>query len=370
MTGSPIPVASRSRGLTVVSAVGRRWHALGRSAPCEIAAEVDDAVSVLPPRRLRVVDSREADDGQLIRRRRSCPDCGKRFTTVEEAVLAVVKRSGVTEPFSRPKVMTGVRKACQGRPVDEDALALLAQRVEETIRARGAAEVPSHEVGLAILGPLRELDEVAYLRFASVYRSFDSLDDFEREIAALRAGREQSRGDGGRAGAGRGRPSRARGRADAGTAMQTAQSWSMVSPAVRRAGEGDGMTGAVGTIGANGRGAGRRAAGGLARRAGLHDRGRPPVRRGDLGAPRRRDDELARRLDQLRAARRRVPDVLVRQRGEHRHHQVLPRRRRHPRRASGACASSSTGWCTPTARRARRTATSPAPATPRSSSTS
>jgi len=135
----------------------------------------------------RVVDSREADDGQLIRRRRSCPECGKRFTTVEEAVLAVVKRSGVTEPFSRTKIVSGVRKACQGRPVDDDALALLAQRVEESVRARGAAEIPSHEVGLAILGPLRELDEVAYLRFASVYRSFDSLGDFEREIAALRS---------------------------------------------------------------------------------------------------------------------------------------------------------------------------------------
>ncbi len=134
----------------------------------------------------RVVDSREADDGQIIRRRRSCPQCGKRFTTVEEAVLAVVKRSGVTEPFSRNKIMSGVRKACQGRPVDDDALALLAQRVEESIRARGVAEVPSHEVGLAILGPLRELDEVAYLRFASVYRSFESLADFEREIAVLR----------------------------------------------------------------------------------------------------------------------------------------------------------------------------------------
>ena len=134
----------------------------------------------------RVVDSREAEDGQLIRRRRSCPQCGKRFTTVEEAILAVVKRSGVTEPFSRSKIMSGVRKACQGRPVDDDALALLAQSVEETIRARGVAEVPSHDVGLAILGPLRELDEVAYLRFASVYRSFESLADFEREIAALR----------------------------------------------------------------------------------------------------------------------------------------------------------------------------------------
>lgn len=135
----------------------------------------------------RVVDSRETDEGQAIRRRRSCPQCGRRFTTVETAVLAVVKRSGVTEPFSRHKIISGVRKACQGRPVDDDAIALLAQKVEETVRAKGVVEVPSHEVGLAILGPLRELDEVAYLRFASVYRSFESLDDFEREIQALRA---------------------------------------------------------------------------------------------------------------------------------------------------------------------------------------
>ncbi len=139
----------------------------------------------------RVVDSREASDGDAIRRRRSCPQCGRRFTTVEETSLAVVKRSGVTEPFSRAKVVSGVRKACQGRPVPEDALAQLAQQVEETIRAAGAAEVPAHEVGLAILTPLRELDEVAYLRFASVYRAFESLADFEAEITALRAGRVQ-----------------------------------------------------------------------------------------------------------------------------------------------------------------------------------
>src|SRR5256714_4616737 len=138
----------------------------------------------------RVVDSREQDEGQVIRRRRACPDCGRRFTTVEEATLAVIKRSGVTEPFSRTKVITGVRRACQGRPVDEDALALLAQRVEDAVRATGCAEIPSNEVGLAILGPLRELDEVAYLRFASVYRSFESLADFEQEIATLRAARE------------------------------------------------------------------------------------------------------------------------------------------------------------------------------------
>jgi transcriptional repressor NrdR len=141
-----------------------------------------------------VVDSREVDEGQVIRRRRSCSHCNRRFTTVEEAVLAVVKRSGVTEPFSRDKVISGVRRACQGRPVDEDRLAQLAHRVEESIRSTGAAEIPSHEVGLAILGPLRELDEVAYLRFASVYRSFSSVEDFEKEIAELKRAEQISPG--------------------------------------------------------------------------------------------------------------------------------------------------------------------------------
>jgi len=135
----------------------------------------------------RVVDSREVDEGAAIRRRRACPACGRRFTTVEAAALSVVKRSGVTEPFSRPKVLAGVRKACQGRPVPEDLLARLAQEVEDTVRATGGAEVAAHEVGMAILAPLRALDEVAYLRFASVYRCFDSLADFELEIEALRS---------------------------------------------------------------------------------------------------------------------------------------------------------------------------------------
>jgi transcriptional repressor NrdR len=98
-----------------------------------------------------------------------------------------VKRSGATEPFSREKVIAGVRKACQGRPVNDDDLALLAQRVEEALRSDGQAEVEAQEVGMAILAPLRELDEVAYLRYASVYRNFASLEDFEGEIALLRA---------------------------------------------------------------------------------------------------------------------------------------------------------------------------------------
>jgi transcriptional repressor NrdR len=189
----------------------------------------------------RVVDSREAEDGQIIRRRRSCPECGRRFTTVEEAVLAVVKRSGVTEPFSRTKIVAGVRKACQGRPVDEDAIALLAQKVEETVRARGAAELPSHEVGLAILAPLRELDEVAYLRFASVYRSFDSLGDFEREIAALRAGSSGQQG-GHRPGSQPGNPSQQ----TLGQHTQGQTPGDPPTPAARAAEVGDGALAATG----------------------------------------------------------------------------------------------------------------------------
>jgi transcriptional repressor NrdR len=134
----------------------------------------------------RVLDSRVADDGASIRRRRTCSACAKRFTTVEMMQLTVLKRSGATEPFTREKAVAGARKACKGRPVTEDDLACLGQQVEDALRLEGAAEIPAHEVGLAILGPLRELDEVAYLRFASVYRSFTSVEDFEKEIAELR----------------------------------------------------------------------------------------------------------------------------------------------------------------------------------------
>ncbi|MCA0294398.1 MAG: transcriptional regulator NrdR [Actinobacteria bacterium] len=134
----------------------------------------------------RVLDSRVAEDGTSIRRRRQCPQCERRFTTLEQMQLVVVKRSGVVEPFSREKVVTGVAKACKGRPVSEADLARLGQRVEETLRASGQAEIPADEVGLAILGPLSELDPVAYLRFASVYKHYDSVDDFETEIESLR----------------------------------------------------------------------------------------------------------------------------------------------------------------------------------------
>jgi transcriptional repressor NrdR len=138
----------------------------------------------------KVLDSRTSDDGGSIRRRRQCPSCERRFTTIEQMQLVVVKRSGVVEPFNRDKVISGVRKACKGRPVTEDQLARLGQMVEDSLRALGQPEIPADEVGVAILGPLRELDQVAYLRFASVYRQFRSIDDFEAEIALLRVEQE------------------------------------------------------------------------------------------------------------------------------------------------------------------------------------
>lgn len=134
----------------------------------------------------RVIDSRIIDAGSSIRRRRECTNCDGRFTTIEKAVLLVVKRNGVTEPFSREKVITGVRRACQGRDVSDDSLKRLAQEVEETVRGHGSSQVNANEIGLAILDPLRELDEVAYLRFASVYKSFESAEDFESEIRLMR----------------------------------------------------------------------------------------------------------------------------------------------------------------------------------------
>jgi len=134
----------------------------------------------------RVLDSRVADDGLSIRRRRQCPECERRFTTVEQVQLNVVKHTGVIEPFDRAKVVDGVRSACKGRPVSDADLARLGQQVEEALRATGSCEVPSDDVGVAILGPLSELDPIAYLRFASVYKHWQTLDDFESEIQQLR----------------------------------------------------------------------------------------------------------------------------------------------------------------------------------------
>src|SRR5215469_7915516 len=153
----------------------------------------------------RVIDSRTADDGAA-RRRRSCPACGRRFTTQETVILTVAKRSGVTEPFNRDKIVRGVRRACQGRPVTEDQLAFLAQQVEDVIRSRGSGEIPSQEIGLAILGPLRDFEEeIASLRAAH-------LDDWrpdEMEFFASDAGPESGYGS-----KGPGRTAEARASAD------------------------------------------------------------------------------------------------------------------------------------------------------------
>lgn len=134
----------------------------------------------------KVVDTRISDDGHSIRRRRECPKCSKRFTTLETTMLLVVKRSGNVEQFDHNKVISGVRKACQGRPINEDDLKMLGQKVEEDLRSRGLAQVKSDEVGKAILKPLRDLDMVAYMRFASVYQNFENLEDFQRAIDELK----------------------------------------------------------------------------------------------------------------------------------------------------------------------------------------
>jgi transcriptional repressor NrdR len=135
----------------------------------------------------KVIDSRAGEDGLSIRRRRECPRCHRRFTTVETTQLLVQKRNGELEPFSRQKIIEGVSKACQTRPITHDQLKDLGREVEEDIRSRGVVEIPSSEIGKAILKPLRKLDLVAYMRFASVYQNFKSLDDFERAIQELRA---------------------------------------------------------------------------------------------------------------------------------------------------------------------------------------
>lgn len=135
----------------------------------------------------KVVDSRLADDGVAIRRRRECLECGRRFTTferIEEVGLVVVKRSGLRQPFRREKVVAGVRAAAKNRPVGPEQFEALAGEVEESLRLEGS-EVTSARVGAAVLERLRALDEVAYVRFASVYKGFDDPSDFEREIDLL-----------------------------------------------------------------------------------------------------------------------------------------------------------------------------------------
>jgi transcriptional repressor NrdR len=144
---------------------------------CPYCREVDD----------KVVDSRVADEGDAIRRRRECLGCGRRFTTYErlEALpLVVVKRSGVKEPFDRAKLAGGIARAVAGRPIPTGAVETIAAELEEQLREIGP-EVASDAVGLAVLDRLRTLDPVSYMRFASVYKDFADIEDFEREVGLL-----------------------------------------------------------------------------------------------------------------------------------------------------------------------------------------
>jgi transcriptional repressor NrdR len=136
----------------------------------------------------KVVDSRLSDEGRVIRRRRECLNCGRRYTTFERAEdvpLVVVKRGGLEEPFEREKIVEGLRRSIKNRPVTEAAIEEIAEDVEETMRAVGKRRIPSADIGREVLERLRELDEVAYVRFASVYKDFQELTDFERELGML-----------------------------------------------------------------------------------------------------------------------------------------------------------------------------------------
>ena len=143
----------------------------------------------------RVVDSRVAERGRAIRRRRECLGCGRRYTTferVEESPPTVVKRDGHEEPFERAKMVEGIRRAVKNRPVTDEQIDALADAVEDAVRVDGRRRVSSAEIGREVLDRLRALDDVAYLRFASVYKGFQELTDFERELLSL----VQRRGEG------------------------------------------------------------------------------------------------------------------------------------------------------------------------------
>ena len=136
----------------------------------------------------KVVDSRDTEEGRAIRRRRECLSCSKRFTSferIEDAPLVVEKRSGGEEPFDRQKIVDGIRMAAKNRPVDPSEIEALADEVEERVRADGRRVIASAEIGREVLDRLNALDDVAYLRFASVYKGFQELTDFERELLML-----------------------------------------------------------------------------------------------------------------------------------------------------------------------------------------
>ena len=143
----------------------------------------------------KVVDSRPSEQGTAIRRRRECRSCGRRYTTferIEELGLMVVKRDGTREPWDRDKMVAGIRKAIVNRPVSAEQVAQVAARIEARLRRKGP-EVSSRQVGVEVLQHLQRLDQVAYMRFASVYKDFQGLPDFERELGGLAAKNEPAK---------------------------------------------------------------------------------------------------------------------------------------------------------------------------------
>ena len=150
----------------------------------------------------RVVDSRMSGDGSTIRRRRVCSACKKRFTTyerVEEAAPMVVKKDGRREPFDRAKIIAGIKRACEKRPVSMETIEQIADRVEASALERGEREIASTFIGSALMSELHEIDQVAYVRFASVYRSFKDIDEFMHELEDLIRLRKQAPATSGRA---------------------------------------------------------------------------------------------------------------------------------------------------------------------------
>lgn len=176
---------SRYLRLSVVGGDSTRRTASVRTVRCPLCSGNDD----------KVVDSRTADDGGAIRRRRECLGCGHRYTTferVEEQAFVVVKRSGDRMAFDRARIEAGLAAAAKGRPVSDSQMASLAREIEEELRLEGS-EVSTERIGLVVLDRLRVLDEVAYMRFASVYKDFGGAEDFARELQALTKATEPKR---------------------------------------------------------------------------------------------------------------------------------------------------------------------------------
>lgn len=136
----------------------------------------------------KVVDSRLSKEGGTIRRRRECIGCARRFTTyerIDEILPSVIKKDGRREPFDRQKILHGLKKACEKRPISRDTLASVADRIEKRVQEMGKTEVPSRSIGEEVMSALHELDQVAFVRFASVYREFKDLGEFMNELKEL-----------------------------------------------------------------------------------------------------------------------------------------------------------------------------------------